>query len=273
MATKSADFRVGFIGVGKMGAILMEGMVQNRLVAASRVMAFDSVAACKEKAKRCGVKWATGAEEIGAECDLIFICVKPDQFHSMAGQLKVTLSKKTCIVSIMAGVSIETVKHGLGENQPCVRVMPNVAARVREGVAAIARGEGVSAKHYDFVLKFFDEMGGFVEVAEGKMNAVTALSGSGPAYVMMLLESLVDGGILVGLDRQTAMKLAVRTVVGAGRLVEASGAEPALIRAEVSSPGGTTIEAIALLERRKFRGAVIDAVAAACRKADVLTGK
>lgn len=272
MAKKSADFKIGFIGVGKMGSILMEGMVESGLTSPSCVFAFDTVAVHREKVTKCGVGWVKDIGEIGKTCDLIFVCVKPNQFPKVANELRQSLKQKSCVVSIMAGVPVKKILNELGGDCTCIRVMPNVAARVREGVTAIVRGKGVSSKKYNFVLDFFEKMGGAVEVAEGKMNAVTALSGSGPAYVMMLIESLVDGGILVGLDRQTAMKLAVRTVVGAGRLVEAGGVEPSVIRAEVSSPGGTTIEAIALLERRKFRGAVVDAVAAACGKAEKLAG-
>lgn len=272
MARKDADLKVGFIGVGKMGSTLMCGMLEDELAVKGCVFAFDVAAACKAAATKAGAVWKTPAE-MARVCDILFICVKPDQFAGLARELNGRLSSGACVVSVMAGATLDRISTALGPGPGFIRVMPNLAAGIREGVAAVSRGNGVSEKHYKFIIGFFEAMGGAVEVPEGKMNAVTALSGSGPAYVMMLVEALVDGGIYVGLDRGTATKLALRTVVGAGKLAEATGVEPALLRAGVSSPGGTTIEAVSVLERRGFRGAVIDAVAAACEKAAKLAGK
>lgn len=273
-AKKSKELKVGFVGVGRMGSCLVKGAVAYGVLSADNVWIYDvDGAKMKSLTASLGVRAAKSIEEIGQECGVVVLSVKPDQFYEAAQGLKKEMDESKCAVSIMAGVEMAMIRDELGGKCSTVRVMPNVACRVREGIAAVTRGAGVPDEIYRFVCALFEALGGMVEVQEEKMDAVTALSGSGPAYVFMVMEALADAGVTVGLDRKTAMKLAVRTVVGAGKLVDETGVEPSELRAEVSSPGGTTVEAIAVLERRGFRGALIDAVAAAWEKAKSLSKK
>ncbi|MEW6202802.1 MAG: pyrroline-5-carboxylate reductase [bacterium] len=271
---RKAELKVGFIGVGKMGSCLVKGAVGYGAVAADMVWVYDvDGGKVKILSESLGVHAAKDIPEVGRRSDVVFLAVKPDQFPGAAKELREVMSRSKSVVSIMAGVEIARIAGALGGKCAVVRVMPNVASRIREGIAAIACGSGVSLEVYRFVNNLFGALGGVVEVEEKKMDAVTALSGSGPAYVFMMMEALVDAGVMVGLDRQTATKLAVRTVVGAGRLAEETGLEPSELRAEVSSPGGTTVEAVAVLERRGFRSALMDAVAAAWAKSKGMSGK
>ncbi|MEW5947175.1 MAG: pyrroline-5-carboxylate reductase [bacterium] len=268
---KRTGFRAGVVGAGKMGAVVLKGLVESGLVKPADVVVYELDAArAKKLARELGVARAASPADLARGCGVIFLCVKPDQFPSAAEEMRGALAPGACVVSIMAGVGTERIRRELGGVRACVRVMPNLACRVRAGVSAVSRDASVPSAVYGLVVRLFEFLGGVVEVPERMMDAVTAVSGSGPAYVFMLVEALADGGVRVGLDRKTAMKLAALTALGAARLMEESGAEPALLRAEVSSPGGTTVEATALLECRGFRSAVIDAVAAARDKARAL---
>nr|HOO56799.1 pyrroline-5-carboxylate reductase [bacterium] len=164
---------------------------------------------------------------------------------------------------IMAGVKTGRIKELVGREVPVIRVMPNVACLVKEGASGVAPDSAAGEDVNDFVFDLFEKLGGAVRVPEGKLDAVTALSGSGPAYVFMFIEALTDAGVKLGLDRVTSGKLAVRTVAGAAIMAEKSSDNTLELRAKVSSPGGTTVAATTSFENSGFRGIVIEAVEAA----------
>ena len=251
-----------------MGGILVEGAVQSELLPTQRIVIYDADSGrAGELGRMYGVGVAESVSGLVAGSDLVFLCVKPDQFPDVAGSVhSAWKSRKPVFVSIMAGVRVERIKKLLGVEAPVVRVMPNVACLIRQGVAGVAADPAAPEKINRFVFSLFEALGGAVSVAEEKLDAVTALSGSGPAYVFMFIEALTDAGVKVGLDRASARKLAVRTVAGAALMAEQTGANTLDLRARVSSPGGTTVAATSKLESAGFRSAVIEAVEAAYKR-------
>jgi len=261
--------KAGFIGAGKMGGILVEGLASGGLLAPERISVYDVDAArIKDLKDRFGVGVKGSLEEIVKENDVVFLCVKPDQIAGVAEPIrKAWPARKPVFVSIMAGVKTARLRELLGAQAPVIRVMPNVACLIRQGVSGVAADAAAPEAVNGFVCDLFEVLGGAVSVAEEKLDAVTALSGSGPAYVFMFIEALADAGVKVGLDRKSAEKLAVRTVCGAAMMAEQTGLDTLELRTRVSSPGGTTVAATSKLESAGFRGIVIEAVEAAYRRA------
>ncbi|HOX27675.1 MAG TPA: pyrroline-5-carboxylate reductase [bacterium] len=264
----------GFIGVGKMGGILVEGIVESGLLPGGDVAVFDiDSARVRALNEKFGVRQAGTIGDVVSASDIVFLCVKPDQFAGIAEQLRDAWSaRKPSFVSIMAGVKASRIRGLLELEAPVIRVMPNVACLVRQGVAGIAEDPAAPAEINAFVKTIFDLLGGSVIVAESKLDAVTAISGSGPAYVFMFIEALADAGVKLGLDRASAEKLAVRTVAGSAVMAEQTGLNTLELRARVSSPGGTTVAATSRLESGGFRGLVIEAAEAAYKRSVDLAG-
>lgn len=265
--------KIGFLGTGKMGGIIIEGMIAARLCAPGAVVVYDvDSAASKKLSERTGVSVAPGLKELSAECEVLFLCVKPQQFISAAEDIKKYVQGGLNVVSIMAGVKSGAIREALGGKVKALRVMPNVACLVGQGMAALARDTDAADDVKSFVFGLFESLGGAVWVDEKQMDAVTALSGSGPAYVFMMIEAMTDAGVSVGLDRATSQKLATQTVLGSAEMAKRSEFSLCELRAQVSSPAGTTVAATAVLERSGFRAAVIDAVIAARDRSRELGG-
>lgn len=254
---------IGILGTGKMGGILARGIVDSGLCRPDRVVIFDVLRETAEKlAGDMGAGVAKSAQQLVERCDVVFLCVKPQQFAQTAAQIRSAFRDEKCAVSIMAGVKSQVISEALG-GAPVVRVMPNVACLVAHGASAVARDSNAPEDVLKFAFNLFASLGTAVWVNESQMDAVTALSGSGPAYVFMFLEALADAGVSVGLDRATSLELALETVIGAATMAREHDLSLCDLRAQVSSPDGTTVAATGVLERRGFRAAVIDAVRAA----------
>ena len=265
----------GFAGAGKMGGILIKGLIKAKMIPPEKVVVYDvDESRTGQLKKQLGVGVAATIGELTHSCDVLFLCVKPDQFPVAAEEIKATWAdRKPCCVSIMAGVKTALIKDLVEDEAPVIRVMPNVACMVGKGAAGIAKDVGASDEVNQFVFDLFEALGGAVWVPESKMDAVTALSGSGPAYVFMFIEALTDAGVNVGLDRATSEKLAVRTVTGAATMVDQTNFNTLELRAQVSSPGGTTVAATTVLEKAGFRSAIIAAVESARDRAEELGKK
>jgi pyrroline-5-carboxylate reductase len=175
------------------------------------------------------------------------------------------------VISIVAGMRISFIQQMLGMNLGIVRAMPNIAATVDEGAAAVAFGKHVTADQQKIATSIFEAVGEIVVVAEDQLDAVTGLSGSGPAYIYMVIEALIDGGVKMGLSRDISTKLAIQTVLGSAKLAKSSGLHPAILRDQVTTPGGTTINAIHELESHGLRSMLIDAVATATHRSEELS--
>ncbi len=212
--------------------------------------------------------------QLFAACDIVFLSVKPqylgDAVDAAAIAKALSASERSpLIVSIMAGVTIEKITEATGLDR-VVRVMPNTPSLIMEGASGIASSPEVTTEELETVSKLLSSVGCVTSVSETLLDAVTGLSGSGPAYVFTFIEALVDGGVLNGLPRDIARELAIQTVIGSAKLVQQSGEHPAVLRDRVTSPGGTTIEALKVLEMNDFRGTIIQAVESATRRSKEL---
>jgi pyrroline-5-carboxylate reductase len=213
-----------------------------------------------ELSQRYGIRWAKSNAEVVREADVVILAVKPQIMGAVLGEIRPALGRHNLLISIAAGVSTSRMREALGAEARLIRVMPNTPALVLEGATAIAKGQGLEAGDLEVAEELFRAVGKVVVLDEDLMDAVTGLSGSGPAYVAIVIESLADGGVKVGLDRATAMILATQTVLGAARLLLQTGLHPGALKDMVSSPGGTTIAGIAGLEEGGIRTTLIKAV-------------
>ena len=213
-----------------------------------------------------GVRVAPQAAGVAGDVDVVVVAVKPPDVPGALGAALPVLGRGTLVLSVAAGVPIARLE-ALVPDRPVVRAMPNLAALVGAGAAAIAGGRHAEERHLEAAERILGAVGVVVRLAERQLDAVTGLSGSGPAYVFLLVEALVDAGVLNGLPRDVATRLAHQTVAGAATLLGGEAADAAELRAAVTSPGGTTAAGLAALERRAVRAAVLEAVTAAAARA------
>jgi pyrroline-5-carboxylate reductase len=266
--TELANLHWGFIGAGKMATALLLGMLRSGTAAPARVRASD----CDGEARRAFAE-ATGASvddtntPVVAQSDVLVLAVKPQSMPAVLADIGPTITDDHLVISIAAGVSIATLAAGLGESRRIVRVMPNTPALVGEGASGYCLGPNVRPGDEAIVRACVGAVGRAFLVSESLIDAVTGLSGSGPAFVYVMIEALSDGGVRVGLPRDIATALAAQTVLGAARMVLETGLHTGVLKDQVTSPGGTTIAGLHALERGNARAALIDAVEAATRRA------
>lgn len=274
MTTKGMENKkIGFIGTGKMGEALIRGILQARLVPSGNIYAGDMDLA-KLKALEKELKINTCKENHGVvvNSDIIIIAVKPQIVPEVLNEIKSSI-KNQLIISIAAGVTIDTYEKNLPHGTKVVRVMPNIAATVEEAASAISPGSAVSKEDMAIAGSILNAIGRTVTVQENLMDAVTGLSGSGPAYIFMIIEALADGGVHEGLDRNTAKLLAAQTVLGAAKMVLETGSHTGELKDMVTSPGGTTIRGLRVMEEHGVRIAMMNAVIAACERSKELGKK
>lgn len=261
-------FQVLIIGAGNMGSALVKG-IQGSDLNDVNLTVHDIH---PEKLKIDGV--ATLAELNGPlNFDVVVFCVKPQDLTLVVDKVKEDLSNKTCIISILAGITINDIENALGFKGSVIRAMPNIAAVVGEAATALSANDAVTEAQKELASNLFNAIGDSVYVKESLMDAVTGLSGSGPAYIYMVIEALTDGGVKMGIPRNLAQKLATQTVLGSGVLVKTTGLHPAILREQVTTPGGTTIHAIHELEERGMRAMLISAVETAANQSAKLRKK
>ncbi len=263
--------KLGLIGCGKMGGALLRGVEHALGKGSLQVALSDVVPEAVNSLRKClSCKSITGTPaEVAAASDVIIIAVKPADVRALCETLAEVKGSRLYL-SIAAGISILNLEAWLGGKQRVIRSMPNTPALVGKGAAAFARGSKTTVKDAALATKILGAVGTADEVAEKLLDAVTGLSGSGPAYIYTVIEALADGGVLMGLPRATALRLAAQTVVGAAEMVLETGKHPAALRDEVTSPGGTTIAALEKLEQHGLRNAMIQAVRAATEKSKAL---
>lgn len=266
-STNPESLRWGFIGSGRMASALVRGMIRVGVATPDRVAASDpSAAARDELGREAGVAvHATNAPVIEAS-DVVVLAVKPQSMAAVLAEIAPTLAPRHLVVSIAAGVSIARMAKALGESTRIIRVMPNTPALLGEGASAFALGATATEADAAAVQRFLESVGRAVRIPESQLDAVTGLSGSGPAFVYLMIEALSDGGVRAGLPRDVATTLAAQTVLGAAKMVLETGLHPGALKDQVTSPGGTTIAGVQVLERAAIRGALIDAVDAAARR-------
>jgi pyrroline-5-carboxylate reductase len=257
---------IGFIGAGNMGGGLISGLVRSQRIPAQHLTAVDLSPAVLEPLNALGVQTSDQLKSAITDKDLVVIALKPQIAAPILKQLGDHLADGQILVSIMAGISTERIESHLGKPVPVVRVMPQMAAAIGDGASGVCGGKHVSDQQLQTVCQILDYVGSAVVVPEQQMDAVTGLSGSGPAYVYTIIEALTDGGVRMGLGRDVALKLAAQTLIGSARMVLASNDHPAVLRDRITSPGGTTIAALHKLEEKGLRDALISAVQAATQR-------
>ena len=265
MSNPTITNKIAFIGGGQMAEALIGGLLAGRLCPAESIWVTDPVAARGDHLKsQFGVRVGSANREAIAWANVVVLAVKPQTLPAVLSEVGPALAQsQSLVVSIVAGVTIKTIAEQMGGAMRVVRAMPNTPALVREGMTALALGSGVSEEDSRLARTVFEAVGRVVLVEERLMDAVTGLSGSGPAYVFLAIEALADGGVQMGLPRQTAELLAAQTVLGSARLVLESGVHPAQLKDRVASPGGTTIAGLYQLEQGSFRATLMAAVEAA----------
>ncbi len=262
---------VAVIGAGNMGSALVAGMVQSGLLPPDRITAVDVVEDLVQRLKtEFGINSSGEAGTVVGGHDVIVLAVKPQVWQSVVEAFSALLAPTQLVISIMAGVHTSAIEGAFTAKVPVIRVMPNILAQVRAAISALCRGRNATEEHLCVAREVIGSVGETVEVREEQMDAVTGLSGSGPAYVYEMIDALAEGGVKAGLTQEIALKLAIQTVFGSAKMVLESGKDPIELRDRVTSPGGTTLAGLQAMGQGGFRSAVIEAVEAATRRSKEL---
>jgi pyrroline-5-carboxylate reductase len=253
------------IGAGNIGRALIGGMIRGDLLAPEQLIATRRTEAALETLtdEYPGLRTSTDNAAAANEASILLLTIKPQSRAEVITKIRDKVNEDVLVISVLAGVTTETLQYNFGHELPVVRAMPNTPALVDEGATALASGTFASRDHLAMAQKIFEAVGEAEVVPEYLMDAVTGLSGSGPAYVYMFIEALTDAGVKQGLPREAAARLATQTVYGAAKLVRDTGKHPAILRDEVTTPGGTAIAAVSELESHGLRTMMINAVATA----------
>lgn len=254
---------LGFIGCGNMGGAILGGLIGQHFEKKENIKVFDiSKKLLDNVCDKYGVMRAEDECDAAAS-DVIFLCVKPNMIQSVCEKIKDVILNDTLIISIAAGVKIETIKNFIASNRKIIRVMPNIPALYGEGMSAVCSSDAVTSEEESYVLEAFSSFGKAEAVSESLMDTVTAVSGSSPAMVFMLIEAMADGAVQGGMTRQKAYTFAAQTVLGSAKMAIESlkeNAFPSELKDRVCSPGGTTIDMVASLEKSAFRGSIMEAL-------------
>jgi len=253
---------IALLGVGKLGEALLSGLLRSGTPASSLLGAERHPERAAEMAERYGVRMTTPVDAV-EHADVVLLAVKPQDMKAALSEVAGSVRPATLVVSMAAGITSSLVEGLLPQGIPVVRVMTNTPVFVDEAMSALSAGSHAEPEHLDLVEDLLRHLGKVVRVPESQQDAVTALSGSGPAYFFFLVEAMIDAGILLGLPRTVAAELIVQTAVGSARMLRESGEHPVVLREAVTSPGGTTIAAIRVMEDRGVRAAMLAALEAA----------
>jgi pyrroline-5-carboxylate reductase len=263
--------RVAVLGAGVMGETLLAGVLRSGRSAEDVVVAERRAERAAELTERYGVRVVTNAEAVTA--DTVFLVVKPQDLASLLDEIRDQLQPNALVVSVAAGITTGFLEGRLRPGTAVVRAMPNTPALVARGMTAISPGQHCTAGHLDRVRVLLSATGAVLEVPEHQQDAVTAVSGSGPAYVFYVAEAMIEAGVFLGLPRTSATELVVQTLQGASEMLRETGEHPSLLRERVSSPAGTTIAALRQLDDHRVRAAFLTAMEAARDRSRELSGQ
>ena len=257
---------IGFVGGGQMAEALIKGLLQAQTLAPDNITVVEPVDRRREYLEKTyDVHTVPYLKDFAADVEIFLLAVKPQVMGSVLASLKQIYTNQL-VISVAAGVPISVYQQQLGDNCPIIRVMPNLGALIQEGDSALCRNDLVVDGDLDYATFLFDAVGSAVVVDEKLMDAVTGLSGSGPAYVFSFIEAMIDAGVKTGLSRDVARELTIQTVLGAAMCLKGSDTHPAVLRDQVTSPGGTTASGLYQLEAGAFKATIIEAVKAACNR-------
>jgi len=261
-------YKTGFIGCGNMATAIMGGIVNNKILNPEEIYIFDTDQAKLKRLQSTGMQVCSSVETLAGRADVIFLCVKPNVVPSVLQEIK---SSGKRIVSIAAGVKTDKMRQNLNVEAKLMRIMPNTPLMVGQGAVCVQTPNDFNEAEKNFIYSIFNPIGLVKEVTEDDMDAVTGVSGSGPAYVYLFVDALARAGEGNGLPYETALALAIQTFEGACTMLRESGKEPAQLIKDVCSPGGTTIEAMGVFEQRDIRGIMKEAVDACTEKSRQLS--
>lgn len=255
------DRKIGFIGCGNMGRAMLGALVKSNDINNDNIIVSTK---SKESAKRIneefGVQTTVVNTEVAKKSNVLFLAVKPYFFKEVIEEIKDIVNNDTIIISIAAGITIAQIEEGFGKKIKVVRTMPNTPALVGEGMSAVCPNKNINSDELEYVKKLYNLFGKYEILEEKDFHAFIALCGSSPAYVFMFIEAMADAGVKLGIPRAKAYKLAEQSILGSAKLALETGKHPGVLKDEVCSPGGTTIEAVMDLEKNGFRNTVISAV-------------
>ena len=254
--------RLAVLGAGVMGETLVSGLLRSGWTADQIVATDRRVERQVELVARYGITMLENDQAV-AEADTVILVVKPQDMADLLDEIRESLKPDTLVISLAAGVDTASIEERLPDGVAVVRVMPNTPAQVDEGMAAISAGSHSEQEHLDRVTEILSATGRVVTVPERYQDAVTAISGSGPAYLFFVVEAMIEAGVHLGLPRDIATQLVVQTMLGSAKLLRETGEHPTVLRERVTSPGGTTAAAVRVLEDHKVRAAFIGAMEAA----------
>ncbi|MGG2015193.1 pyrroline-5-carboxylate reductase [Bacillus sp. S10(2024)] len=253
--------QIGFIGCGNMGIAMIGGMINKNIVSSDNIICSDiSAIHLKNASEKYDITTTTDNNEVANNADILILSIKPDLYSSVINQIKEQIKNDVIVVTIAAGKSIKSTENTFGRKLKVVRAMPNTPALVGEGMSALCANEMVTEKDLEDILNIFSSFGQTEIVNEKLMDVVTSVSGSSPAYVYMFIEAMADAAVLDGMPRAQAYKFAAQAVLGSAKMVLETGIHPGTLKDMVCSPGGTTIEAVATLEEKGLRTAIISAM-------------
>jgi len=271
MGVNLSGKRVAVLGAGKLGGILVKALLEKELLSpalTSATVQHEERAATLSK--KLGIPVGTDNASAARNADIVFVCVKPQVVQSVMEEIRATARPEQLIISVAASVPTSAIENALGSPVPVVRAMPNTPCAIGLGMTALCKGKHAGAQHLEIASELFNVVGRTVVVDEKHMDAVTGLSASGPAYIYIILESLAEAGVKVGLPRDIATLLAAQTTLGAAGVVLETGDHPALLKDAVTTPAGCTIDGIMELEEGKLRVTLIKAVVKAAQRAKEL---
>jgi pyrroline-5-carboxylate reductase len=262
--------RIAVLGAGKMGGALATALVNSGTFTAGQVRATARTAERVALLEQQHLSAGTDNRRAAADADIVLLCLKPQMVIEVARDISSVITPTTIVISIATAVPTSAIEAALGSACAVIRAMPNTACRIGEGMTALCRGHNASAESIALAKAIFNRVGRTVEVHESLLNAVTALSASGLAFLYVVLEAMAEGGVSTGLSREMSTLLAAQAMLGAAQMVLATGDHPALLKSEVTTPAGCTIDGILELEDGKLRATLIRAVATTAEKASRL---
>ena len=263
--------KIGFIGAGNMGSSIIKGLIRSESLSEVEINIFDvDVKKSEELSKEYDVNSLQNEIEVSDISDILILSVKPNIYNSILEKIKDRIGESKIIVTIAAGINIENIEKIVGKDKKIVRLMPNTPAQVLEGMTAVVFNKNINEEEKRMIFKILDSFGKSIEIEEKLMHVFT---GSLPAYVYMFMEALADGGVLEGMPRDKTYEIIAQTVKGSAEMLLKTGKHPGVLKDEVTSPSGTTIEAIRTLENGNFRGVVMEAVKSCVEKSKQMSGE
>lgn len=259
--------KIGIIGFGNMGSSIVKGMISGNIIEQKDIFVYDKISEKTQKLnEQEGINVSPCPKHLIDNVDIVILAVKPNTADELFEQIKESITKDHLIISIIAGLKIEKIENKLGKDKKIVRVMPNTPALVLEAMSAISFNSNINDKDKENSIKIFSSFGKAEVVKENLMDIVTGISGSSPAYVFIMIEAMADAAVRGGMPREKAYTFVSQAILGSAKMVLETNTHPAMLKDMVTSPGGTTIEAIKVLEKNGFRNSLMEAIEKATEK-------